>query len=113
MNRLAFSKVRGRPLEERSFTFGALEGHDQANGGYFKMAAPFEHPHSGRCEDGRMSGNDRQTELLEEILAVQKEQLQWLKNRERAYWKMAIWITGAVLAVTVALVFAIPLLEKL
>jgi len=60
-----------------------------------------------------MNGSDRQTELLEEILAAQKEQLQFLKNRERAYWKLSIWITVAVLAITVIIVLAIPFLEKL
>ncbi len=60
-----------------------------------------------------MNENDRQTELLEEILAAQKEQLQFLKNRERAYWKLSIWITVAVLVVTVGIVAAIPWLENL
>jgi len=60
-----------------------------------------------------MNENDRQTELLEEILAAQKEQLQFLKNRERAYWNLSIWITVAVLVVTVGIVAAIPWLENL
>ena len=60
-----------------------------------------------------MNGSDRQTELLEEILAAQREQLRFLKNRERAYWKLSIWITVAVLAITVIIVLAIPFLEQL
>ncbi|MBL7077680.1 MAG: hypothetical protein ISS31_09420 [Kiritimatiellae bacterium] len=60
-----------------------------------------------------MNGSDQQSELLKEILSAQKEQLQFLKNRERAYWKLSIWITVAVLVVTVAIVLAIPFLEKL
>ena len=60
-----------------------------------------------------MNEQDRQTELLEEILEVQRNHFQWLKNRERAYWKLSIWITVVVLVIVVGLMLAAPFLEQL
>ena len=60
-----------------------------------------------------MSEEERQTQLIEQILAVQNQQLKFLQERERAYKKIAIVITVVVLLISVAVVVAVPFLEKL